>query len=142
MGLLNRYRDLGPLALRLMLAAILIDAGLRKFPFGTTQLLTRFGFPVPAFFAFLNSSAELFGGILLLLGLFTRWAAIPLLINFAVALALVRIPIGFRVGQTVGAAWDGLIFTAILSLLLTGPGAYSIDARRQAASASGAAARL
>lgn len=136
---LNRYRDLGPLVLRLMLAAILLDAGLRKFPAGTTQLLTRFGFPAPGFFALLNSASEVVGGILLLVGLFTRWATIPLLINFAVALLLVRIPIGFRVGQTVGAAWDGLIFTTILSLLFTGPGAYSLDARRAPASAGQAA---
>jgi uncharacterized membrane protein YphA (DoxX/SURF4 family) len=81
---------LGPLALRIYLAPIFILAGWGKlsdlestaFYFGE-----YLGLPFPDTMALLAGSAEFFGGIALIIGLATRWMAIPLMITMLVAAA-------------------------------------------------------
>jgi len=48
------------------------------------------GLPAPAVMVFLAASAELVGGVALLVGLAVRWFAIPLMISMAVAAATVH----------------------------------------------------
>jgi len=79
---------LAPLALRIYLAPIFILAGLGKLKdldstawyFG--EML---GLPLPELMALLAGTTEFFGGIALLLGLATRWFALPLMITMIVA---------------------------------------------------------
>lgn len=84
---------LPPLLLRLYLAPIFIEAGSRKLDLpsllpnaGTVQWF-EYGLelPFPALMAALAGWAELFGGILLLVGLATRWMSIPLMVTMLVA---------------------------------------------------------
>lgn len=66
--------------------------------------------------------AEIFCGLLLVLGLFTRFAALVLVIQLAVAAFL------FHKGQ--GLDHQELAFlylTAFISILLVGPGRFSVD---------------
>lgn len=66
--------------------------------------------------------AEFFCGMFIILGLFTRLAAIPLIISLSVAL--------FKAnnGDVFGAGADaGLFLTCFLVLLLCGPGKASVD---------------
>lgn len=66
--------------------------------------------------------AELFCGILLILGLFTRWAAIPLIFTMGVAFFKVHINDEF------GNMEASLIYlAAYLAVYLLGPGRYSLD---------------
>jgi len=51
---------------------------------GNVAWLTDIHFPLPVFMAYLGKGAELIGGILIVLGLFTRIAAIVLIINMAI----------------------------------------------------------
>ena len=82
---------LGPLALRLYLAPIFIGVGAHKFAnwddmvawFGNPDW--GLGLPMPALMVFLAASAELFGGLALLLGAATRLVVIPLMITMIVA---------------------------------------------------------
>jgi uncharacterized membrane protein YphA (DoxX/SURF4 family) len=82
---------LGPLALRLYLAPIFIGVGAHKFAnwedmvawFGNPDW--GLGLPVPALMVFLAASAELFGGLALLLGAATRLVVIPLMMTMLVA---------------------------------------------------------
>ena len=82
---------LGPLALRLYLATIFIGVGAHKFAnwddmvawFGNPDW--GLGLPMPAVMVFLAASAELFGGLALLVGAATRLVAIPLMITMMVA---------------------------------------------------------
>lgn len=82
---------LGPLALRLYLAPIFIAVGAHKFAnfdsmvawFGNADW--GLGLPMPRLMVFLAASAELFGGIALLLGLATRLLVLPLMITMLVA---------------------------------------------------------
>ncbi len=81
------------LALRLYLAPIFIEAGARKLdlpsllPKESVAHWFEYGLelPLPTLMAALAGWAELFGGVLLLIGLATRWASIPLMITMLVA---------------------------------------------------------
>lgn len=82
---------LAPLALRLYLVPIFWMAGTRKLAdmestiawFGNPEW--GLGLPAPALMAWLATLSEAGGAILLLLGLGTRWVAIPLIITMIVA---------------------------------------------------------
>ena len=82
---------LAPLALRLYLAPILFMAGYNKFLhfddtaqwFGNSEW--GLGLPFPEVMAFLATSTELVGAVLLVIGLAVRWVSIPLMITMIVA---------------------------------------------------------
>lgn len=88
---LRHLDGLAPLALRLYLAPVFWMAGTQKMAgmdntvewFGNAEW--GLGLPAPALLAHLAAYTEAIGALLLLLGLATRWAAIPLLITMAVA---------------------------------------------------------
>lgn len=88
---LQRLDFLAPLLLRLFLAPIMITAGWSKvMNFDSTVAWFGnpdwgLGMPLPAVMAGLAIAAELVGGIFLLLGLATRYVAIPLMITMLVA---------------------------------------------------------
>jgi len=72
----------------------------------------------------LATFAEVFCAILIILGAFTRWATVPLIITMAVALFYVHIADPF------GRQEKALLYlVAYITIFLTGPGAYSIDAK-------------
>jgi putative oxidoreductase len=79
----NAKNYLVPLA-RLFLAALFIYAGYTKLfvfgPAGTAGFFTKAGVPVPELAAWVAIIVELVGGILLLIGLQTRWVALVLCI--------------------------------------------------------------
>ncbi len=67
---------------RLLMASCFIWAGYTKLfvfgPAGTTQFLASVGAPVPELAAWIAIVVELVGGILILVGLQTRWVALVL----------------------------------------------------------------
>lgn len=81
------FDGIAPLLLRLFLATFLIEAGWRKFAAfeNTVVFFDRLGIPLPEVATFMAAAAEFGGGILILLGLATRLAAIPLLFTMLVA---------------------------------------------------------
>ena len=62
---------------------------------GVAGLMGRIGIPVPLLAAVVVTAVEFLGGAALMLGLFTRWAAIPLAINMLVAILTVHLKAGF-----------------------------------------------
>mgnify|MGYP000008722030 CR=1 FL=1 len=92
---------LAPLALRLFLAPVMISAGYNKaMSFESTVAWFGnpdwgLGLPFPALLAFLATATELVGGVLLLIGLFTRYVSIPLMFTMIVAMATVHWPHGW-----------------------------------------------
>ncbi len=107
---------LAPLLLRLYLAPIFIQAGANKIDFST--LMPNAGvvqwfahgldFPLPTLMAALAGWTELLGGVLLLIGLFTRWASIPLMFTMLVAALAVH----WKNGWLAIATADGFFATA------------------------------
>ena len=84
------------------------------------------GIPFPAFNAALSGYTELIGGALILVGLFTRLAAIPLFINMIVAILTVKMKA--VTGLDEFAELDEPLYAlAFLWLFFSGPGRVSLD---------------
>jgi putative oxidoreductase len=127
---LSRYRDLGLLILRLGLGVMFIVHGGPKLMggpemwTGVGSAMGNFGVTaVPAFWGFMAAFAEAGGGVLLILGLFTRPACILLLITMVVA-ARHHLAKGDGLAGASHAIESAVVF---LSLIVIGPGKYSID---------------
>jgi putative oxidoreductase len=85
---------LPPLLIRMVIGWIFIESGwgkLHDIP-GTTENFVGWGVPMPHFNAILSSSTELFCGLAIFFGLFTRLAAVPLIFVMAVAIATAKWP--------------------------------------------------
>lgn len=126
---LDGWRDYAPLVLRLATGVIFALHGWQKLQGGlpaVTGLVDSLGFPMPAVFAVLLIAAELGGGILLILGLLTRWAAKSLVVVSLVALFMVHFANGFFL-NTGGYEYILLLLAASVSLMLSGPGKWSLD---------------
>ena len=78
---------------------------------------------MPAAFAVLSVLAESLGALLLIPGLWTRWAAGVITVNFIVAVASERAK-----GDPI--ELPALYLLGALVLALAGPGRFSLDARR------------
>lgn len=85
--LLEPASGIAPLALRLFLAPVLIQAGWTKYVgfAGTVRFFDNIGIPFPELMVGLTIAAELIGGIFILVGLLTRLTAIPLMVTMLVA---------------------------------------------------------
>jgi putative oxidoreductase len=84
-----RLQWLPPLCARLVLGVVFIQSGWGKLHdlAGTTENFAGWHIPFPHFNAVLASSTEFLGGCLILVGLGTRFAAVPLIVVMAVAIA-------------------------------------------------------
>ena len=99
---MSRYFEgLAPLALRIYLAPVLMQAGYNKLAHfeDTVAWFANpdwgLGLPMPALMAGLAAGTEFFGAILLLLGLATRLISIPLMVTMLVAAFTVHWPNGW-----------------------------------------------
>ena len=92
-----KYLDgIPPLLFRLILAPVMVAAGVHKF-LNFEDMVSWFGnpdwglgLPVPALMVFLAAASELAGGLALLVGIAVRWMAIPLMVSMAVAIGAVH----------------------------------------------------
>ncbi|WP_223670595.1 HvfX family Cu-binding RiPP maturation protein [Kangiella shandongensis] len=84
---LKHLDGIPPLLFRVLLFFPFYEAGTRKFAnfSSTSDWFASMGFPLPDVMTFLAASAETVGGIFILVGFATRWAAIPLMITMIVA---------------------------------------------------------
>ena len=126
---LDRFQPLGTLVLRLVLGAIMAAHGYSKIiPRGAlynfVQMVQHMG--LPAWSGYLSAFTEFFGGILLILGLLTRIAALACAIDMGVAIAKVHLHHGL-VGSG-GFEYPLALFAIALSLVFTGPGLLACDA--------------
>ena len=98
----RRVDWLAPLAMRLYLVPVFWVAGNNKWhperglEF-TARFFDRLGYPLPDLMAFLATATEIGGAVLLLLGLATRLACIPLMFVMAVAITTVHWKNGWQI---------------------------------------------
>src|SRR3954451_10503999 len=123
------------LLIRVAVGFIFLSEGLQKYitPEATgTVRFAKIGFPHPAFWAYFTGSLEIACGILILIGLFTRLAAIPLLIIMIVAFITTKIPILTDKGFWSFAheyRTDFAMTLLLIYLLMYGGGNHSIDGK-------------
>ena len=126
---LDRISWLGPLAVRLSLGAVFLGTGWGKLHnLGQVAgFFTELGIPFPAAQAAMVSVIELVGGALILLGLFTRFAALPLMGTMVVAILTAKRPEidGIR---SLFAFEEFTYFAGFLWLFVAGAGKTSLDA--------------
>ena len=118
-----------PLVLRLSAGTIFAMHGYQKFSGGidgVAGFFTQLGIFAPTFFAYVVTYVELLGGIALILGIFTHWAAKLLAIDMLVATWIVHIPNGFFITNG-GISYTLILFAVAISLMLSGPGIWSLD---------------
>lgn len=134
----------GPAVLRVVAGAVFVAHGAQKLfglwggegLTGTAAGFEQLGL-APAYpLAVLAGLVEFVGGLLLIAGAFTLFAALALIIVMAVAAWKVHIANGFFInwalvpGRGHGFEFDLTLIGALVALMLTGPGAFSVDGRR------------
>ncbi len=116
--------DLGLLVLRFLSGAVMLTHGFPKLQ----KILggdLKFADPIAlgqATSLYLSTFAEFFCAILVIIGLYTRLALIPLIINMSVAFIIVHAADDFATKE------KALLFLGMfIVLFLTGPGRFSAD---------------
>jgi len=136
------------LLIRLMVGGIFLSEGFKKLLYPADLAagrFTRIGLPAPEFFGPFVATVEVGCGLLLLVGLLTRLATIPLLIAMVVAMISTKIPIlfghklwGFSLRPLTRYGWWPMLhesrndLSMILGsafLLRVGAGPWSLDAK-------------
>ena len=134
-------REWGLVVLRIVVGITLLMHGWQKlFEMGIPGVAGFFGqvgLPAPALAATVVSFLELGGGAALIVGLFTRWLAIPLALDMLVATLLVHLPNGFF--APMGIELTLTLLGGLVALALAGPGAFAVDRLLAAGRPSGAA---
>lgn len=124
------YKSLIP---RLIVGLVFLSEGIQKFLFPDLVGVGRFtkiGFENAEFLAYFVASFEIICGILLLAGLLTRLASIPLLIIMATAIVTTKIPKFFNDGfwtMAHDSRTDFAMTMLLLFLVIYGAGKLSID---------------
>jgi putative oxidoreductase len=93
---------------------------------GVAGMMEGLGMPAPSLAAVALILVELLGGAALILGLFTRLAAVPLAFSMLVATLLVHLPNGFF-SSSGGIEYTLLLTVACVALAMTGPGEAALD---------------
>jgi uncharacterized membrane protein YphA (DoxX/SURF4 family) len=123
---------------RIMVGAVFLSEGIQKFLFPAEVGAGRFakiGLPAPETLAPFVGCFEIACGLLVLLGLLTRLAVLPLITIMLVAIASTKVPILLASGfwkMAHEARTDWSILLGSVFLLIVGAGPWSIDAARRA----------
>jgi putative oxidoreductase len=125
---LNRFQSLGALVMRLVLGIIMVRHGYDKIvPSGAlynfSHMVTRLHLPV--WLGYVAAFTEFFGGMLLIIGLLTRFAALMTAIEMAVAILKIHLHGGLMGPNSF--AFPLALFSIALMLSFTGCGLLGLD---------------
>jgi putative oxidoreductase len=127
-GIGNAFNWLPPTVARLTVGLVFFQSGWGKLHdlAKVTDYFMELGLPAPAFQATLASTTEFVCGSLLLLGLATRFAAVPLMITMSVAIRTAQWSQVDSLGSLFGLV-EFLYIALLLWLSTAGPGPLSVD---------------
>lgn len=120
------------LAVRLIWGFLFIFPGWSKLVDikSTTAAFAKMGIAYPDISAYLAGGAEFFGGILLIVGLFSRIVSIPLIITMIVAYATAHSAAFSKLAENPEALFQEHPFNFLMASLIVlcfGPGRFSLD---------------
>lgn len=124
--------------IRLIVGAVFLSEGIQKFLFRDELGVGRFikiGIPRPQVMAPFVGAFEIACGVLLIAGLLTRLAAIPMIIDMLFAVSTTKIPLLGEKGfwnMAHEARTDFSMLLGSIFLLIVGAGAWSLDAWQHA----------
>lgn len=132
----GKWADFGLLALRLGVGVVFFVHGAQKLfgwfggfgLTGTAGFFGNLGLAPAVFWAWVVALTETFGGLALILGLFTSVAGALLLIDMLVAFFLVHLKNGFFVNKG-GFEFVLTLGVAALALALAGAGRFALDTK-------------
>ncbi|MBZ5554206.1 MAG: DoxX family protein [Acidobacteriia bacterium] len=119
---------------RLLVGGVFFLEGVKKFFFADQWGAGRFariGIPAPHIMGPFVGVIEIVCGLFLLVGLLTRLASIPLILDISVAIASTKVPIFLKSGfwpMEAEARTDYSMLLGSIFLLIVGAGAWSLDA--------------
>jgi putative oxidoreductase len=123
------------LLVRLLVGGVFLSEGIQKFLYPDALGVGRFariGIPAPALMAPFVACVEIACGLLLVVGLLTRLAAIPLIVDMLVAIVTTKVPMLIEAGfwaMAHEARTDYSMLLGCVFLLRVGSGRLSLDAR-------------
>jgi putative oxidoreductase len=118
---------------RILVGAVFLSEGIQKFLFPAALGVGRFvmiGIPAPSFTAPFVGVVEIVCGVCLILGILTRLAAIPLLIDISVAIATTKFPMLRHQGfwpAAHEARTDFCMLLGLVFLLIVGAGPLKLE---------------
>lgn len=126
------FQSLLLLAVRLFWGYGFFQSGLGKLSniASVTQFFTDLGIPYPAANAYIAGCIECFGGLFLMVGLFSRIAAVPLIIVMLVAYSTAHPDVIHNIWSEPGKFVAEQAFNFLMAALLVfafGPGKISLD---------------
>jgi putative oxidoreductase len=138
----KKYQQLAPLTLRLIIGYGSISHGWAKLSRGVggfEKLLLFLHVPFPHVMAWVVPLTELICGFAILVGLFIRITAIPMIFVMLTAMFTVHLKYGFSAIKTIGLSADGPLFgppgyevdllyiAGLITLIIIGAGTLSLD---------------
>lgn len=132
---LNTDNSKTTILIRLMVGAVFLSEGIQKFLFPDELGAGRFakiGLPSPEFLGSFVGTFEILCGALVLIGLITRFASIPLIIIMLVAIATTKAEVLADKGfweMLHGSRTDWAMLLGSIFLLINGGGLWSLDKR-------------
>jgi putative oxidoreductase len=133
--IVNTHNSKTTILIRLMVGAVFLSEGIQKFLFADTLGAGRFakiGLRFPEFLGSFVGSFEIVCGALVLFGLMTRLASIPLIIIMLVAIATTKAEVLAEKGvweMLHGSRTDWAMLLGSVFLLINGGGFWSLDKR-------------
>ena len=131
--IIKTYPDGSVIIIRLMVGSVFLSEGIQKFLFADKLGAGRFlkiGLPNPDFLGPFVGSFEIVCGLLILLGLFTRLAAFPLLTIIIVAIVSTKAKLLAEDGfwsMLHDSRTDWSMLLGSIFLILKGGGKWSVD---------------
>jgi putative oxidoreductase len=126
-------KDSAALVGRILLAVIFVISGFNKIMGfgGTTGYISSKGLPLPEVLAIITILIELGGGLAIVFGLKTRWAALAMIVFLIVITPIFHnfwaVAAEQRMGQLINFQKNIAILGGMIVLYAFGPGRYSVD---------------